>query len=77
MMLFGFVALPRRRSEIGFRTKLFLIPLFFVALVMSACGGGSGPRTNPNGTPAGTFNISVEATSGSVTGSASLVLTVQ
>jgi Bacterial Ig-like domain (group 3)/FG-GAP-like repeat len=78
VILFGFIALPHKAPRLRFKTQLFLIPLFLAALAISSCGGGGGgTKINPDGTPAGTYNISVQAKSGSVTGSVSLTLTVQ
>jgi hypothetical protein len=45
-------------------------------LLLSSCGG-SGGGTNPHGTPAGTYQLNVKATSGSTTQSITLTLTVQ
>ena len=67
--------LPSRRSRIGY---LGLLALF--ALAISSCGGGS---SNPQsggttvGTPAGTYNLVVTATSGGTTQTQNLTLIVQ
>jgi hypothetical protein len=45
-------------------------------LLLSSCGG-SGGGTNPHGTPAGTYQLNVKATSGATTQSITLTLTVQ
>jgi hypothetical protein len=66
---------PRRRRIAGLGVMLLV---FFVAGV--GCGGGSGSSNNNNvtpGTPAGSYNITVTATSGAVTHSANVLLTVQ
>jgi hypothetical protein len=48
------------------------------ALLICSCGGGSGGgRTNPTATPAGTYQLTVNATSGSTTQSVALTLVVQ
>ncbi len=67
---------PRRRRIAGLGVMLLV---FFAAGV--GCGGGSGSSNNNNnvtpGTPAGSYNITVTATSGAVTHSANVLLTVQ
>jgi hypothetical protein len=48
------------------------------ALLVSSCAGGqNSPQPNLNGTPAGTYNLTVTATAGSSTQSTNLTLTVQ
>ena len=75
------ISLSAGRRKRGFRGPLWLAPLLLVLLWSSAgCGGdsgNSGPQLNPNGTPAGTYTLSVTATSGSVTQSSALTLVVQ
>jgi hypothetical protein len=46
-------------------------------LLLCGCGGSSGSQTNPNGTPAGTYQLTVTATIGRTTQSTVLNLTVQ
>ena len=63
-----FVPLRRRRCRI----PAGLLLLAIVAFAASGCGsnGGSGtkpPPVNPNGTPAGTYNVLVTGTSGGIT----------
>jgi hypothetical protein len=56
-----------------------LAPLLLLLLSVS-CGGGSstgGQQPNPNGTPAGTYTLTVNATVDSATASTSLTLIVQ
>jgi hypothetical protein len=59
--------------------KRYLRLSVVLALFLPSCGGGSnnGPQPNPNGTPAGTYNLTVAATVGSNVQSTSLTLTVQ
>jgi len=60
------------------KTKRYLPLVLVVASLLPSCGGGSsGPSQNSNGTPAGTYNLTVTATMGSNTQATSLTLTVQ
>jgi hypothetical protein len=56
------------------------LPILLLLLICS-CGGGSGSSsgstTNPNGTPAGTYQLTVAAKSGSVSQSIMLTLKVE
>ena len=70
---------------IGRRRKQFVfigrgMPILLLLLICS-CGGGSGSSsgstTNPNGTPAGTYQLTVAAKSGSVSQSIMLTLKVE
>jgi hypothetical protein len=66
-------------SSSGRRTAkryLFSLPLILI-LLLCGCGGSSGSQTNPNGTRAGTYKLTVTATMGSTTQSTVLSLTVQ
>jgi hypothetical protein len=73
--MFGFVILPttaRRRHR-----SLRLLPL--VLVFMCSCGGNNsgGQQTNPNGTPAGSYTLTLSANSGSTSQSMPLTLNVQ
>jgi hypothetical protein len=77
----GVVMLPgsgiRRWSAMKY---LRVLPLG-LALLLCSCGAGhsssNGQQTNPNGTPAGSYTLTVTAKSSSVTQSMQLKLTVQ
>jgi hypothetical protein len=71
MVLVGF---PKQRRRRG----LFILLLFGLIVVAPGCSGGGshGPPPNP-GTPTGTYNVTVNAVSGSTTNSTSFTLVVQ
>jgi len=86
MAMLGIVILPgvrmARRSKRRYQ-YLWLAPLTLSLLLMS-CGGGSvgggnngGQHTNPNATAAGTYTLTVNATSGSITETIPLTLIVR
>jgi FG-GAP-like repeat/Abnormal spindle-like microcephaly-assoc'd, ASPM-SPD-2-Hydin len=58
--------------------KVTLAAVFFIALALASCsGGGSGNGGNSNsGTPAGTYSVIVKGTSGNLSHSTTLTLTV-
>jgi pro-kumamolisin-like protein/Big-like domain-containing protein len=77
-MLFSavLIGIPRRRSP------LLLLLLLGLIVMAPGCGGGSSNHTPPPpppnpGTPAGTYNIVVTATSGSTTSSTGFTLILQ
>jgi hypothetical protein len=66
---------PRQRSA------LFMLVVLALLVVVPACGGGGGSKTPPPvpdpGTPAGTYNVTVTATSGSVSSITGFTLFLQ
>jgi hypothetical protein len=73
----GFACARRRRALAGVTLAAMLL---LVALGLASCGGGSsGTTTTPpvTGTPAGTYSITVTATSGSLSHQAVVTLNVQ
>jgi len=81
MTMLGIVVLPGTRSKRSVRRYLWLAPLT-LSLFLASCGGGGsaatgGQEPNPNGTPVGTYTLTVNATSGSTTEATSLTLAVQ
>ena len=71
-MFFSLAGVNRRTAS---RYLLFL-PLTLI-LLLCGCGGSGGSHTNPNGTPAGTYKLSVTATMGSTAQATVLTLVVQ
>jgi hypothetical protein len=73
----GIVVWPGMRAPKQ-RRYPWLLPLM-LSLFWVSCGGGSvgGQQPNPNGTPAGSYTLTVTATSGATTEATSLILVVQ
>ena len=72
----------RRWSGRRYRRYLGLLPLTLLLFTISCGGGGIGVviravRNQSNGTPAGTYTLTVTATSGSTTGTTPVTLTVK
>jgi sugar lactone lactonase YvrE len=72
---FGIFGLIRKRRKLEGLLLLLLMTSFLAA---NGCGGGSkkSTTTTTSGTPAGTYTLTVKATSGSVSQSTNLTLTV-
>jgi hypothetical protein len=69
-----FASRSRRLGKVAVRgAGLFTLLL---ALCIPSIGCGGGPKTNPNGTPAGTYTYNVTATSGTITHTETVTLTV-
>ena len=60
-----------------FRKLLAAAVLILLAICLSGCGAGGGTSTSKTGTPAGTYNLSVWAASGTLDAHASVTLVVQ
>jgi hypothetical protein len=75
----GFVLRPRtmRKRARNAASLLALIAIVLLTLLICSCGGTSTTPQSPNGTPAGTYNLTVTATMGSNSQSTSLTLIVQ
>jgi hypothetical protein len=62
----------------GRTRKVTLAAVFFIPLALASCGGGgsgNGGNSNP-GTPAGTYSVTVKGTSGNLSHSTTLTLTI-
>ncbi len=57
--------------------KLLAAALVLLAICLSGCGAGGGTSTPKTGTPAGTYDLSVWAASGTLDAHASVTLVVQ
>jgi hypothetical protein len=64
----------RRKRSKSSASRCWLLAVLFPLLLMCSCGGGS---QAPNGTPPGTYHLTVSAAVGSSTQSTSLTLIVQ
>jgi hypothetical protein len=74
--LFGVVALHDKRKHRAIRLWLALA-ILVSAMGLGCAAGSQGNSSNPNGTPAGTYNVSVQAIgNGNTTHSTTVVLTV-
>lgn len=69
-------AVLRAQRTLRLRPHLALVCLLLLGLAATACGGGTPPPLN-NGTPTGTFIVTVSATSGNLTQTLNFTLTVQ
>jgi len=79
-MVFAAMVLATGADKRGWRIRLLLALLLTLTLFgLVSCGNsgsGSSTKTDP-GTPAGTYNLTVAATSGSASHSMSIPVTVQ
>lgn len=74
--ILALAALLRKCSGRRLRWSMAVAVPALVLLLSSCGGGGGGGGTNPHGTPAGTYQLTVKATSGSTTQSITLTLIV-
>jgi hypothetical protein len=76
-MMAWVVVNPKGRRRWTEKRSHSLSGLTLLFLLICSCGGGSGGSQAPNGTPAGTYNLTVTATMGSTSRSTPLTLIVQ
>jgi hypothetical protein len=72
----GVVGITFSAGRVRKRHLVMLIALVLLVVVANGCGGGHSARPSLAGTPAGTYNIAVNAVSSSVTHSTTVQLTV-
>jgi hypothetical protein len=77
--VFGIMLVPMRRHTGGKRRSGVLVGLILLTLLCFGCGGGSSTSVGnqKTGTPSGTYAITVSGSSGNISQSAMLKLTVQ
>jgi hypothetical protein len=76
LALLGLWSLVARRNRLRWATVALALTMLLL-MGLAACGGGGASYVNPTGTPAGTYNVVVKGSSGSLTHSATVTLTVQ
>jgi hypothetical protein len=77
LLLSLFATAGRNQVRSRARTRLGLAGILFGLVLLFGCGGGSSGPPAPTGTPAGTSTITVTGTSGNLSHSTTLSLTVQ
>ncbi len=76
--MIGWVSLLARKPRQRSLCPWLLLSLVFLLTFFTSCGGGgTNSGSKPNGTPAGSYTLTVTAQSGSTTQSTNLTLTVQ
>ena len=77
-IVFGLAIMPRVRHTRQAVQAFVVLMLLVLSPLFYACGSGSaGPRLNPNGTPPGTYTLTVTGNSGSASQSILLTLVVR
>jgi hypothetical protein len=76
LALFGLWSLVARKNRLRWATVALALTMLLL-MGLAACGGGGTGYVDPTGTPAGTYKVSVNGSSGAVTHSATVTLTVQ
>jgi hypothetical protein len=75
LALLGLWSLVARRNRLRWATVALALSMLLL-MGLAACGGGPG-YVNPTGTPAGNYKVIVTGSSGGLTHSATVTLTVQ
>ena len=77
VVLFGIILPTKRLGRGSTLRRIRMMPVVLLIFICSCGGGSSSPPPSSNGTPAGTYTINVNATSGSLSQSISLTLVVR
>ena len=76
LALFGLWSLVARKNRLRWATVALALTMLLL-MGLAACGGGGTGYVDPTGTPVGTYRVTVNGSSGAVTHSATVTLTVQ
>jgi hypothetical protein len=76
LALFGLWSLVARKNRLRWATVALALTMLLL-MGLAACGGGGTGYVDPTGTPVGTYKVTVNGSSGAVTHSATVTLTVQ
>jgi hypothetical protein len=76
LALFGLWSLVARKNRLRWATVALALTMLLL-MGLAACGGGGTGYVDPTGTPAGTYKVAVTGSSGGLTHSATVTLTVQ
>jgi hypothetical protein len=76
LALFGLWSLVARKNRLRWATAALALTMLLL-MGLAACGGGGTGYVDPTGTPAGTYKVTVSGSSGGLTHSATVTLTVQ
>ena len=76
LALFGLWSLVARKNRLRWAAAALALTMLLL-MGLAACGGGGTGYVDPTGTPAGTYKVTVSGSSGGLTHSATVTLTVQ
>jgi hypothetical protein len=76
LALFGLWSLVARKNRLRWASVALALTMLLL-MGLAACGGGGTGYVDPTGTPAGTYKVTVNGSSGGLTHSVTVTLTVQ